>query len=249
MKTEMTTNSINVDCSPSDSTKLASLLALAAGAMAMPQNSNADIIFTDLSSSPVQVGFLGGVASYTLQLPGTVLFGFERTQRSTTTTFPITTTIHYRTVWASDQFGPVFAKIQSNGNGFAVPLDYGAGWNQVLTLTYSAALGVATTSGRSSSGYSNKYLAFRFVDSTAGNALRYGWIEVSLSITFVSGNGNIGGPNVTIHGYAYENTGAQPTMGQRGAVPEPSSAALMVIGALALGAPGLRKWRQSQRGQ
>ncbi len=53
------------------------------------------------------------------------------------------------------------------------------------------------------------------------------------------------GPNVTIWGYAYDNTGAKPTMGQL-PVPEPSSGALLVMGAMALGARGLRKWRQKR---
>ena len=48
------------------------------------------------------------------------------------------------------------------------------------------------------------------------------------------------GPNVTIWGYAYDNTGAQLTMGS---VPEPGSAAVLAVGALMLGARGLRNWR------
>ena len=38
-----------------DSTKLISLLALAAGAIAMPQTGSADIIYTDLGGSPATV--------------------------------------------------------------------------------------------------------------------------------------------------------------------------------------------------
>ena len=114
-------------------------------------------------------------------------------------------------------------------------------------MGYSAYVGYANTSNRTpNGGYDHMYLGFRFQDSTAGNNFRYGWIEVGLSIPFVNPIGSSGGPDVTIYGYAYESNGTQPFMGQRPAVPEPSSAALMIIGALALGAPGLRKWRQGR---
>jgi len=245
MKTEMTTTSVTVSCSPTDSTKLASLLAVAAGAIAMPQTGNADIIFKDLSSSPVEVGFLGGTDKYTLELPGAVLFGFERSQRTTSTTSSI---FFVRSVVAADMFGiGATAKIQAGANGIPVPLAYGAAWNAGgLPLTFTATVGWATTYNRQPAGYDHQYVGFRFQDSTAGNQLRYGWIELGLSVTFVNPVGGVtGGPNVTIYGYGWDNNGAQPFMGQK-PVPEPSSAALLVIGALALGAPGLRKWRQNR---
>jgi hypothetical protein len=249
MKTNMTTTTISMAGSNQqlDSTKLASLLALAAGTVAMPQTSNADIIYTDLSSNPAQVGFLGGGAMFMLdQLPSSVVFGFQRFERTVTTTSPFTTTRLYRTVLAADMFGASPMQLHAGAGGFAVPLAYGAAWDQLLPLTYTVAMGVANTYGRSpNSGYDHLYLAFTFADSTAGFADRYGWIEVGLSIVNVNPFGNTGGPNVIIYGYAYDNTGAQPTMGQR-PVPEPSSAALMVIGAMVLGARGLRKWRQDR---
>ena len=247
MKNEMTTPaSAAIPGSQPDSTKLASLLALAAGAVAMPQTSQADIIFTDLSANPVQVGFLGGGVSYMLQLPGTVKFGFLRTQQTVTTTF-FSSLVFYRSVVAYDMFGAVPAYIQSGPGGFAAPRPYGQAWNAGgLPLTYTVWMGSANSTDRTPfNGYNNQYLGFTFVDSTAGNVTRYGWIEVSLNISFVNPTGTSGGPNVTIHGYGWDDTGAQPFMGQK-PVPEPSSAALLVIGALALGAPGLRKWRQNR---
>jgi hypothetical protein len=247
MKTEITTTTATVFGSHADSTKLASLLALSAGAIAMPQTGNADIIFTDLSSSPVQVGFQSGsTSSYLLNLPGTVLFGFERSE--TTVSTSISSQV-IRSVVAADMFGVATAQIQAGPGSFAAPLPFDAPWNQGLPLTYTVVMGIADTSHRSpTSGYDHQYLGFRFQDSTqVTSPFRYGWIEVGLSITFVNPFGGSGGPNVTIYGYGWDNTGAQPKMGQQGgAVPEPSSAALMVIGALALGAPGLRKWRHSK---
>ena len=249
MKTDLTTASVSLSCSPADSTKLASLLALAAGAIAMPQTGNAEIVYTDLSSSPKQVGWTGGAASYLLQLPGTVLFGFQRFQQTLTTTTPFTSTFFVRGVIAADMYGAATARIQEGPGGFAAPQTYGVAWNQGgFPLVYTVTMGAASTSNRTpSSGYDHQYLGFRFRDSTAGNAFRYGWIEVGLTMGLVNPFPSpSGGPNVTIYGYGWDNTGAQPTMGQKPAVPEPTSAALLMIGALALGAPGLRKWRQNR---
>lgn len=245
----MSTTNVSIhDSDPAAaSSKLVSLLALATGALAMPQNSNADIIYTDLNSNPAQVGFLGGGALFMLDLPGSALFGFQRFENTVQTTTPFTTTFLYRTVLAADMFGAAQAQIQGGPGGFAAPLAYGAVWNQGLPLTFQVALGVASTYNRNpTSGYDHQYLAFTFVDDSVGGGTRYGWIEVGLSIMNISpGSPRVGGPNVTIYGYAFDNTGAQPTMGQR-PVPEPSSAALLVIGALTVGARGLRDWRRNR---
>jgi hypothetical protein len=248
MKTDMTTPPApeTLNESQSDSPKLASLLALATAAVAMPQTGNADIVYTDLNSAPAQVGFLGGTTNFQFTLPGTALFGFERFERTVTTTSPFTTTHFFRTVVARDMYGAVPAFIQVAPGGFAAPLTYGAPWDQGLSSVYTAAMGVANSLGHSPNAYDHMYLAWSFVDSTSGNAVRYGWIEVGLSINNVNFTGTSGGPNVTIYGYAYDNTpGAKPTMGQR-PVPEPSSAALLIVGAMALGARGVRNWRRNR---
>lgn len=78
---------------------------------------------------------------------------------------------------------------------------------------------------------SSNYAGFSFTNESTGQT-DYGWIRFSLS----------SGYNVaprTVIGYAYENSGAGIAVG---AVPEPSTTAL--LGALATGAVGVRKWRR-----
>src|SRR5437773_660570 len=72
--------------SSGDASKLVSLLALATGAVAMPQMSHADIIFTDLSSSPVQVGANSAPSFLINNLPGAAQFFFAFGHRATTVT-------------------------------------------------------------------------------------------------------------------------------------------------------------------
>src|SRR5437870_2953982 len=77
-KQNPTTSAMALDIeSKRDASKLASLLALAAGAVAMPQTSNADIIFTDLSSAPPNVGYLGATSFIISTLPGTAQLGVQ----------------------------------------------------------------------------------------------------------------------------------------------------------------------------
>jgi hypothetical protein len=229
-----------------ETTRLVSLLTLAAGAVSLPQSGQADIIYTDLDSSPVVVGYGAGVDSFLFNLPGTASFGFQRMEDSTSTYFGAST-IYYRTVLAGDQGGGAAGGIRADANGFVAPVPFGASWSQggvgTMGAPYNAAVGVVNDIGGRlpASGYEHQYLAWVFSDSTQAGAPRYGWVEISLALYGY----NAGGPNVTIFGYAYDNTGAKPTMGQP-PVPEPTSGALLVMGAMALGARGLRKWRQQR---
>ena len=245
MKNNMTlpTASVSSPGEQTDTTKLVSLLALATGAVVMPQTGNADIIYTDLNSGPVLMGYSGSIDSFRFSLPGTVNFGLARAQ-TTLTTATGSLTFKYRTVIAGDldAAAPVHGKIQQDANGFAVPQPFGAAWDQPgLALFFTAYVGSAGEGGHTPlNGYDHQYLAWQFSDSDQAGALRYGWMEISLSITTYPT-----GPNVTLYGYAYDDTGAKPTMGQQ-SVPEPTSMSLLALGALALGARGLRTWRRER---
>lgn len=243
MKTKLTTTPAPPTTSSADSTKLVSLLALATGAVALPQTGQADIIYTDMNSSPVVVGY-GGVASFEFLLPGTTQLGLQRQSHTSsvlTATFPVT----FRTVVAGDFGGGAAAGVRGAANGFAAVGALGATWNQGANSWNFVTVGQAQQYGHTpASGYDHQYLAWMFHDaSQAGSPVRYGWADVSLSI----GNVNTGlpgsGPNVTIWGYAYDDTGAKPNLG---IVPEPTSLSLLVLGAMAFGARGLRAWRRDR---
>ena len=217
----------------SDPAKLVSLLALATGAVAMPQSASADIIYTDLTSSPVTVG-ANGVNSFSLSFPGQVQFGFQVKRRSTGFTY-------YRSVVVGKLGGAVSASVQGIG-GLAVQRGKGAAWNNAYPLYNKPAIAKATsdlafTTHKPGSYTTHEYLSFSFRDTDQGNAQFYGWVEISLS------NSTSTDPNVTLYGYAYDTTGAQIATGE---VPEPSSAALLALGALTFGAKGLRSWRRNR---
>ena len=215
-----------------ESAKLASLLTLAAGAIAVPQTSEADVIVTDLSANPGHVGALYS-QSFTLNnLAGIARLGFSFVQQGTTD-------LNYqRGVFASQVAG--YVRLKTNAS-FVVHVPAGVAWGQAAGVASASGLvGFANYFNHTPNSYNNEFLLFRFQDSTQGNGLRYGWAEISLF------NGNISsseGPDVTIWRYAYDTSGAQLPSGQ---VPEPSSVALLALGALALGAKGLRSWRHNR---
>lgn len=225
--------------SQTDTTKLVSLLALASGSIAMPQTGQADIIYTDLSSSPVAVNY--NSTPFWFSVPGTAQVGFFGRQATVTTTYLSVLTYKYRLVMAGDQ-QQVAGGVGGNGN-LVQHLASGATWDQPAGLFYNMPVAFASDGGGASpnSGYNNRYLAWFFRDSTQGNAFRYGWAEYNLSVAGYFA----GGPTVTVLRYAYDDSGAKPTMGQL-PVPEPSSGALLALGAMALGSRGLRKWRQQK---
>ena len=230
MKTEPATNPSVTQKPGHESAKLASLLALATGAVAMPQTGNADVIVTDMSGNPAIVGFLSNPSFVINNLPGTARLGFTFLQQGTSTLTEI------RGVLAGQVAG--YVRVKTNAN-LVVHVPAGLAWGQVAgNVAVSGTMGAANYGAHNPNSYGPEYMLFRFKDSTQGNALRYGWAEVSLA------NGNLNsseGPEVTISRYAYDTTGAQLPTGQ---VPEPSSVALLALGALVFGAKGIRCWKR-----
>jgi hypothetical protein len=97
-------------------------------------------------------------------------------------------------------------------------------------ISYSQSL---LRTGYSFVGSGKQYALFRF---DVGSQTDYGWLELQL--------GNIGdsAPFIRLIGYAYDTSG-KPI--PAGAIPEPKHLPL-ALGALALGAVGLREWRKKR---
>ncbi len=226
----------SVGNSKADSAKLLSLLALASGAVAMPQTSNADIVFVDLSANPPHVGPLTGSSYIINTLPGDALLGFHTSRRGGTMTSSST-----RIVKGGRDAGYVRIKTAVS---FFMMVNAGQIWNAGVgnTSVYGFAGTNKFNGHRPVTGsYNNMYMLFEFKDSTQlGSPMRFGWVELSLAN---SANDNPAYPDLTIEGYAWDTTGAKLASGQ---VPEPSATALLALGALTLGAKGLRSWRKNR---
>jgi hypothetical protein len=225
---------ISVNNPKADSAKLLSLLALASGAVAMPQSSNADIVFVDLSANPVHVGPLTGSSYIVDTLPGTARLGFHTGRIGNNSTTSV------RLIIGKEEAG--YVRIKTAASYFMM-VNAGQVWNVGIGNTTSLGFGGRNSYagvGARPGSYNDKFLLFEFKDSTqAGSPMRYGWVELSLANT----PGNDAFPDITIEGYAWDTTGATLASGQ---VPEPSATALLALGALTLGAKGLRSWRKNR---
>ncbi|WOO42080.1 hypothetical protein [Rubellicoccus peritrichatus] len=104
-------------------------------------------------------------------------------------------------------------------------------FNAVSALLMSSGSLGASVSGFNSG--ESGYLGFQF--NPSGSLVLYGWAEVILT-----DGGNSG--TVEIVQWAYEDTGANIQT----PIPEPATVATG-LGALALGAAGLRRWRKSRQ--
>jgi hypothetical protein len=225
---------ISVTSSKADSAKLLSLLALASGAVAMPQSSNADITFVDLSANPPHVGPLSGSSYVINTFPGDALLGFHTSHRGGTMTAS-----SIRLVKGGQDAG--YVRVKTAVSLFMM-VNAGQIWNAGVgnTSVYGFA-GTNKFNGHRPGSYNDMFMLFEFKDSTQpGSPMRYGWVELSLAN---SADDNAGYPDLTIEGYAWDTTGAKLASGQ---VPEPSTTALLALGALTLGAKGLRSWRKNR---
>ncbi len=117
-------------------------------------------------------------------------------------------------------------------------------WSLSTHTTHSSTVRNYFHHTRGDGSFTDKYALFEF---NPGTGPRYGWIELSGSVTDTYGPAYANGPSVTVEGWAYSTSGAQIRAGYTG-VPEPGTFALTGLAALALGAAGMRRWRTAKAG-
>ncbi len=217
-----------MESNPNNAMKsIVSQLTLAGAAALCGTVAQAQIQYTDLSSSNVNVGFAPGDSSlYKISLPGQSLSFFTA----------VNPTHHY-------------INFRSNGGNadirastLALVNNAGQTWSTLGGSTANQGEVAVANHAQSTTSFTNKYLAFVFYDTTT-NQTDYGWVEASLT----SGFGNL---NLNITGYAYDPSGNKIAMGDKGAapsVPEPAPAVVLAaFSALALGAVGVKRLKALQ---
>ncbi len=231
-----------------------SILALAAGASALPLTDSADAaIIVDSSENNTVIGWntaSGQTRDVQFTLPGGGGLRFR--------TFATASGAPYRSAGAPASAPSVFGvqvgftgvtgNMQSKTSRpylapFGATVAAGTGFfataflNGAFVYTNrSQSVGNSAFSGQS------KYLLFDFNNSGTTN---YGWLEIKTLTTGVVGEGQ-SNYSATLGTLAYDDSGATITAGQTIPVPEPSSAALAMGGALVAGAAGLRRWRKDR---
>jgi hypothetical protein len=157
--------------------------------------------------------------------------------------------------------GPGFGTAKATNNGWLMIFPKSAVWNTATHQSRrSGIVGARTWSWRScrGCGWTTRHRAtpsafqhqFVLFELTGPSFPMYGWMELSLDVTNAFGPdfGGTLGPNVTVEGWAYDDSGNLLPAGDTGnTVPEPSTLALTGLAALAFGATGLRRWRAARK--
>lgn len=235
--------------------KVASLSALGAGALTLgAANANAGIIYSGVIDQ--HVGFTSGISQYTSPLLGPLNATFQFKTRIRTQSVSASR----KSVWAygnklyfdgvSTTRLSMFAQgkswktgILSHRKPFAKGDVGGRTWQRSGYFAYTDFSG-------NTSPFTDKYALFRF--KTSATTWDYGWIELSYSVanTWPLSDRPSDGPEVIIDAWAYDNTGAKikaGTLPPPGAAPEPATVVSTGLAALALGAVGLRRWRNARK--
>jgi hypothetical protein len=216
-----------------DHSKLVSLLALAAGAAAMPQTSQADIIYTESGATVAWTGVRNFSTGFSASgaLPGNVQFGFNA-----------------KRVGVAYYSSSRYITGGKRGSGY-LQIKLGMVTQPKLWNEINAALATAASFGyaksyNNSGGFGLHYMAFEFRDITqAGSPMCYGWVGLTLN------NGNLANgdnPRLTVSGWAFDRSGAQIPMGVTVSAPEPGAMSLLALAALTFGAKGVRSWRRNR---
>src|SRR5438105_1137326 len=140
--------------------RLMSLLAMATGALALPQTSEADIIFTDLSANPISLVGTNGSTFLIDNLPGTAQMGFCG-HSIVNPGMGLST----HSVRASQKGG--YVRLRTDAAGFVALAGRGFTWNQVVGVTsVNGTAAIAKQSSHTPGSFDHMYMLFKFKDST-----------------------------------------------------------------------------------
>ena len=125
-----------------------------------------------------------------------------------------------------------------------------AGRQTTSSFTSSPCCSSSTTSSGNThhglngkTSFNNEYALFTFQN---GSTTLYGWVDLSYAVT--DSFGPNGTPDLTINSWAYDTSGAVLPAGDTiPPTPEPATGIETGLAALALGAEGLRRWRNARK--
>jgi hypothetical protein len=237
--------------------KLASISALGAGALALaPDSAEASVLA--YNGAPITLQYtttIGGgtpnqpavwpanlISSHVLPLPGLLGFGLFQCGCGEGYGLAVGYSLWFQTTrlrTISNNRSTYFLRLANFGD-----LPSGRGWSGVYGIaTFAQSSGGNLLSGGNGQ-FAHKFALFSFLNGSQ-SATDFGWAELSMSAV-----GNPDGTvteTLTIENYAYDDAGAMLPAGEMTAVPEPGTMRSMALGALALGAVGLRRWRSARR--
>ncbi|MFZ4693921.1 MAG: PEP-CTERM sorting domain-containing protein [Verrucomicrobiia bacterium] len=192
---------------------------------------SAEVVFLNYSSTDVMgTGAQTVQTLQTLDLPGTN----DLTILKFTFTDGVAGKANYFQLYVGGVGGGGIATaVDATSLYFARSLNVGQTWANLGggSVTTWADISRLYQDGSSSNGHLRTdptYVPFNFVDSTDLNLTKYGYVSLD---TYATGSGASAQLTLNIHGYAYENSGAQIQMG---AIPEASTYAMIGAGLLGL---------------
>jgi hypothetical protein len=220
--------------------RLASLSALGVGALGIAGTAEANVVVTDVNQT---VGFTtGGPGPITVKF-GALGAGSFSLKRTAFTTMSSGSVAHVKSVFLDGHHGLRFGVSFFSPGGRYGAFPYGRTSSGLIARKTVPVAGLATlTSVHGSKTKStlhpfqgaDKYFLFYFPSSTTPSGDIFGWGQLTESINLTTG------PDVTLVDYAYDTSG---NFLPAGAVPEPSETVPLALGALVLGAAGIRRWR------
>lgn len=238
--------------------KLASLSALGAGALVAGMGTAKAGAILQTFSPAKQVGFSSGfhlAFSTTNSLYGGAGFKFLR-QAATTGNYVEKSVIFKGLGGVQFQVTGSYGRLrlflagQSLGvstyrqrSGTAAVRSFTQYVNKSTPLHTFTSTTFKTYSGARPGPFKHEFAMFTF---PFNSQTYYGWVELSLAVTDATTNDPGSGPDLSIEAWAFDNAPLNAGSTTPSGVPEPGTLPMMGLGALVLGAAGIRRWKRTK---